>query len=353
MKLVKKVIQTILTLSLLLSSVGLIPAAPNLMDVGNLNSRFSEGAACYNSTNTKQHTVNVSVATLWQEPNKARVADNPAISNPADIEKWTSSMALKEKQWLVGKIETQALYGEKVIILDSSGDWYQVAVTGQSSPKNNNGYPGWVPKSQITESLPDYEDCSIAIVDAPSATLYNEENIEDKFMELSYNTRLSIVQEDEDWLQVQTPVNGVKYLRKQGIEIVDNEGAIPKPLEEDIVDSAKKFTGLPYLWAGISGFGFDCSGLTFAVYNRHGIVIPRDSGVQAVNGTPVAKKDLQPADLLFFSHEQGKGQVHHVGMYIGNGQMIHAPNPKRGVEVISVDIEPYKSEFSGARRYLE
>lgn len=353
MLVVKKVVQTILTLSLLLSLIGVIHAGSNLQGARNLKTNLTEEAACYNPTITKQHTVNVSVATLWQEPNKARVVDNPAISNPTDIKKWTSSMTLKEKQWLVGKIETQALYGEQVIILESSGDWYQVAVTGQSSPKNTNGYPGWVPKSQITESLPNYEDCSIAIVDAPSVTLYNERNIEGKFMELSYNTRLPIVQENDDWIQVQTPVNGVKYLRKQGIEIVDNERVIPQPLEEDIVDSAKSFTGLSYLWAGISGFGFDCSGLTFAVYNRHGIVIPRDSGVQAVNGTSVAKEDLQPADLLFFSHDQGKGQVYHVGMYIGNGQMIHAPNPKRGVEVILVNIEPYKSEFSGARRYLK
>lgn len=342
-----------LTLTLLLSSLGWIPTAPNVIDARNLKSIFSEGVACYNPTNTKQHTVNVAVATLWGNPNKVRAVDNPATSNPADIEKWTRSMALDEKQWLVGKIETQALYGEEVIILESSEDWYRVAVTGQFSPKNNNGYPGWVPKSQITESILAYEDCSIAIVDSPSVTLFNTEDIENDFMELSYNTRLPVVKENADWLHVQTPENGIKYLRKKDVRTYENVEAIPEPKGEDILDSAKQFIGLPYLWAGISGFGFDCSGLTFAVYNRHGIVIPRDSGVQAVNGVPVAKKDLQPADLLFFSHDQGKGQVHHVGMYIGNGQMIHAPNPKRGVEVISIDIEPYKSEFSGARRYLK
>lgn len=347
----KKIAQSILTLSLVLSTIGWNPGPPKLQDTQSLKSKPSEIISCYNPTNAKQHTVNVSVATLWQEPNQARVVDNPASSNPANLEKWTRSMTLTEKEWLVGKIETQGLYGEKVIILESSDDWYQVAITGQSSPKNNNGYPGWVPKSQITESNTGYEECSIAIVDAPSVTLYNERNIENEFMELSYNTRLPIIEEDDEWFHIQTPVNGVKYLGKQGVEKVEYEGAITEPSAGELVDSAKKFIGLPYLWAGISGFGFDCSGLTFAVYNRHGIVIPRDSGVQAVNGAPVSRDDLQPADLLFYSHDEGKGQVHHVGMYIGNGQMIHAPNPKRGVEVISIDIEPYKSEFSGARRY--
>ena len=172
-------------------------------------------------------------------------------------------------------------------------------------------------------------------------------------MDISFNTILPVVKEEAGGLHVQTPANGLKFIRKQDVKTYKNEAAIPKPVQQDIVDTAKKFTGLPYLWAGTSGFGFDCSGFTHSVYKQHGISIPRDSTVQAVNGTAVSKKNLQPGDLMFFAHNKGKGQVHHVSMYIGNGLMIHSPNPKKSVEIVSINIESYKSEFSGARRYLK
>ena len=153
-----------------------------------INPDFKQTLACYKPDNTKVHTVNVAVTTLWKEPNKARVIDRPSTSTPVDMAKWTKSMTIPEKQWLVGKIETQALYGQEVAILKSSGNWYQIAVKDQYSPKNKAGYPGWVPKSHITTTYPNYKDCSIAIVDAPTATLYNDIKSNSKFMDISFNT---------------------------------------------------------------------------------------------------------------------------------------------------------------------
>ena len=95
-------------------------------------------------------------------------------------------------------------------------------------------------------------------------------------------------------------------------------------------------------------------GFTYTIYQANGITIPRDSSVQATHGTAVNKDDLQKGDLLFFAYEQGKGSVHHVGMYIGGGKMIHAPNPASAVEIIDVfESEHWSSEYAGARRYLD
>ncbi|MBE1555358.1 S-layer homology domain-containing protein [Sporosarcina limicola] len=318
-----------------------------------LNPDFKQPIACYKPDNSKIQTVNVAVTTLWKEPNKARTVDRPSTTNVVDIAKWTKNMTLQQKQGLVGKIETQALYGQEVVILKSSGDWVQIAVKEQTSPKNKAGYPGWVPKAHITESYPNYKDCKVAIISTPTAPLYNDAKTTSEFMDISFNTSLPVIKDEAGWLHVQTPADGVKFIRKQDVEIYKNKAAIPKPTQKDIIDTAKKFTGLAYLWAGTSGFGLDCSGFTYSVYKQHGIAIPRDSTVQAVNGTPVLLKNLQPGDLLFFAHQKGKGPVHHVGMYIGNGQMIHSPNPKKSVEIISINTAAYKSEFSGARRYLK
>lgn len=318
-----------------------------------LNPEFKQVISCYKPNNAKTYMVNVAVTTLWKEPNKTRAVDKPSISTPVDIPKWAKTMSIPQKQWLVGKIETQALYGQEVSILKSSGDWHLIAVKDQYSPKHKAGYPGWVPKSHIIETYPNYEDCQIAMISVPQAGIYNAAGTSNKFMDISFNTMLPVVKEEGAWLHVQTPANGVKFIRKQDAKLLKNAGAIAKPSQKDIVNTAKLFTGLPYLWAGTSAFGMDCSGFTYTVYRQHGISIPRDSTVQATKGIPVAKNKMQPGDLMFFSHNKGKGKVHHVAMYIGNGQMIHSPNPKKSVEIISINTEPYKSEFSGARRYLK
>ena len=92
----------------------------------------------------------------------------------------------------------------------------------------------------------------------------------------------------------------------------------------DLVRTAEQFLGLHYLWGGLSAWGYDCSGLTWAVYRAHGITIPRDADAQFAAGRPIALSQLEPGDLLFYE----RPIVGHVTMYIGNGMMIEAPNPR-------------------------
>lgn len=302
---------------------------------------------------SKKNVVNVAVTTLWAEPNKQRKLDAPSLSTPVDLAKWTRSMNPEQKAWLVGKLETQALYGQEVEILQTKNNWHQIAVKEQFTPKNNKGYTGWVPKDHIIETDVNDEISKIAIVSVRIASLYHSPSTKDKFIDLSFNTKLPVIKEEKNWLYVQTPNNGRKYLLKQEAVLFNSEKEIPKPSQEDIVNTAKKFIGLPYLWAGTSGFGFDCSGFTHTTYQYHGINIPRDASAQILQGTAVAKKNLQPGDLLFYAYNNGKGRVHHVSMYIGNGQMIHSPNSSKSIEIISINTKPYATEFAGARRFIK
>lgn len=312
-----------------------------------------EPIACEKPSKTKTYKVNVQVTSLWHKANTARTVDRPSLSTPVDISKWIKSMNLKQKWWLVDKIDTQALYGDQVSVLKTSGDWVRIAINDQYVPYQKEGYPGWVPKSHIVETATDYTDCSIAIVNSKSATLYNDTNKKKSFLNISYSTILPIVKEEGDWLHVQTPANGVKYLQKKDAKTFKNYASIPKPSQNDIVKSAKMFLGLPYLWAGTSSFGYDCSGIIYSVYKNHGILIPRDSFYQATKGTAVAKKNLQPGDLVFFAGNRGKGKVYHVGLYIGDGKMLHSPNASDKVKIESISAGVYKTNYSGARRYLK
>ncbi len=111
-----------------------------------------------------------------------------------------------------------------------------------------------------------------------------------------------------------------------------------------IVSEASKFLGVPYVWGGESPSGFDCSGLVQYVFGQLGVQVPRGSVDQSEVGTPVASlSEAQPGDLLFFEPgENGAppGKPGHVAIYVGNGQMIDAPETGETVQVQPVPCEP-------------
>ena len=330
-----------------------ITKSPFSLFVSSLPAEKKNKVACLQPSQEKVHVVKVAATTLWLEPGVNRTLDDPSLTIPVDLQTWTKSMNLDQKLWLVGKLETQALYGQEVTVLQRKGDWVEIAVHDQSTPKNAIGYPGWVPASHISEWDTFTQDCKLAIIEANTTTLYDNASFTKPFMDISFNTRLPVVKEGSDWIKVYTPSNEFKYVKKDHVVVFDGEDSIPKPKPTDVVESGKEFLGLPYLWAGTSGFGYDCSGFTHSVYKRHGIYIPRDASAQFKAGTTVAKNDLQPGDLLFFAYENGKGRIHHVGMYVGNGQMIHSPNSSKSIEIVSFQTGIYAAEYAGARRYID
>lgn len=105
----------------------------------------------------------------------------------------------------------------------------------------------------------------------------------------------------------------------------------------------------PYVYGGSSPSGFDCSGLTSYVYRQVGISLPHSSAAQANYGSFVSRSNLKPGDLVFFRGYSGGG-IGHVGIYIGNGQMIHAPTPGNPVSVASINGFYYSSRYVTARR---
>jgi cell wall-associated NlpC family hydrolase len=111
------------------------------------------------------------------------------------------------------------------------------------------------------------------------------------------------------------------------------------------VTLARHMVGRPYVYGGSSPrSGFDCSGLVYFVYRKLGVRLPRTSYEQFGVGRRVPRSSLAPGDLVFFN---GEG---HVGIYIGGGRFIHAPDSGARVRVASLRSPWYRDGFDGARR---
>jgi len=122
-------------------------------------------------------------------------------------------------------------------------------------------------------------------------------------------------------------------------------------LRQQVVNLAKNYLGVRYVWGGTSPNGFDCSGLVQYVYKKVGITLNRVAADQARQGTKVSKAELKPGDLVFFNTSSGSS-IDHVGIYIGNGQFLHAANGRGKVVIDPLNSGYYKNRMITARRVI-
>ena len=288
--------------------------------------------------------VAVSVATLWRTPGSVRPVDQPALERPARVRAWLGAMSLAQRRDLGGRADTQALLGDRVRVLRIRGSWAKVVVPGQPTPLDTRGYPGWVPTRQLTARRPTTAARTVTVT-SRTAWLRADDATGRKVFQISFGTRLPYLGEVGRSVRVRTPLGVVRRIRAAGVSVhAPADPALPQS-RGGLVRTAQLFHGLPYLWAGASGFGLDCSGLVWLDHRAHGIVTPRDSAAQAMRGARVKRANLRRGDLMFYATN---GVVHHVTMYAGRQRMVQSPHTGSVVETVPVSWV----EYAGARRYL-
>ncbi len=118
-------------------------------------------------------------------------------------------------------------------------------------------------------------------------------------------------------------------------------------LRDELVKTARRFIGIPYRWGGTTAEdGFDCSGLTMVSYRLNGLNLPRVSRSQFNAGKWVSKAELRPGDLVFFATKGGT-RVTHVGMYVGEGNFIHAPRTGKNVRIEKLSNQLLRQNLHG------
>lgn len=141
--------------------------------------------------------------------------------------------------------------------------------------------------------------------------------------------------------------NGKAIILDNNQTSLDSSATTNNKKASQIITLAKGKLGSKYVWGATGPTKFDCSGFTSWLYKQAGITIPRTSRDQGKAGKYVSRSNLQPGDLIFFNNP-----ISHVGLYIGDGQMIHASNPTRGVVKDNINSNHYKKIYNTSRRFL-
>ena len=220
---------------------------------------------------------------------------------------------------------SQALLGTPVHILqitDKNG-WPQV--------QTPDTYTGWVHKDAITLlSFEQYHAWNAApkiVITALTGVVRAEASERAATVsDVVAGDRLRDLGRQGRYWRVGFPDGRIGYLdRKLGQQEAKWRASIDRS-PEAILATARSMNGFPYLWAGMSPKGMDCSGFVRAVLFMHDIIIPRDAGPQSRTGERImGTEDLQPGDLVFFGRKDTAApKVSHVGFYLGDGKFIHS-----------------------------
>ena len=280
------------------------------------------------------YAISVSVATVWTGPDAPRECDALATADRPDVAAWAASMDTETRLDLHGRTVTQALLGEPAVPVEERAGWIRVVLPWQPSGQDSGGYPGWIRASHLGAAAKP-GDRTVAVA-APLAGCRTPEGVVD----LSYGTCLSALESDPELTTVALPDGREGRLptsRLRTPEVDPTAG-----WATSLLDSARQFLGLRYLWGGTCGWGLDCSGFVHLAHRVLGQRVPRDALDQAPAAQRVELGEARPGALYFFARPGER--PHHVGFVTepaapGPPAMLHAPEGTELIEEVTLSSE--------------
>ena len=263
------------------------------------------------------------------------------------------ALRLREEASTESTILATANTGDTVVVLEDTGDgWYKVdynSVEGYMSGE----YLDVATKADVTigYGLVQSEGSNLNVRSGPGTDY-------DKVASLNHGAVVTIVGIDSGWYKVTTSGGTTGYVSSDYmVTCKDSAGsrgdgtavAASSGLGQQVADYGLQFLGTPYVYGGNGPSCFDCSGFTSYVYRHFGYTLNRTASGQLSNGVSVSKSELQPGDLVFFRYNTTKA-ASHVGIYIGNGQFVHASTNTYTVKTDNLTSGHYANVYVGARR---
>ena len=245
--------------------------------------------------------------------------------------------------------------GSSTEVLSTSGNWVNEKYNGKTGYIYKDYVSNSTSTSETTQTTKYVNTTAGLNVRTGPSTSYA------KIATLSYGQSVNVLSTSNGWSKINysgsTGYVSSQYLqsKKPSSSSSSNSGSTSvSSSASSVIAYAKTLLGKPYVWGAQGPNSFDCSGFTYYVFkNKAGIVLPRTSSAQSKYGTSVSWSNLKAGDLMFFdTNGANNGQVSHVGLYIGNGQMIHASSSQRKIVITSVNTSYYKNAFVNARRVL-
>lgn len=246
---------------------------------------------------------------------------------------------LHKQASLDAPVISQTIYGSNIDVINKTKSGWALIGT-------HDYYTGWVQNSELSFKTSPKSEHNIE-ANILFAAIYQEADMnKHKPIMVPFSTKLPLVKIiDEKWIEVRLPTGKSGFMRRNDVKID------PQPLTmAKMVKLSRKFVGLPYIWGGVSTYGFDCSGFIQFLYKQIGITLPRDATLMTKwNGfTKVSKENLQPGDPLYFGYDN---KISHAGMYLGDGYFINATNFKSStVKISKLSDEHWTTLFITARR---
>ena len=224
-----------------------------------------------------------------------------------------------------------------------------MTVSKQAYKNNSSGYPGWVIAKDLIAIPTDWSEAlkQVAISQPTAKISFIDETKISRVV--SIGTILAVLEDTSEQYKVLTP-DGIGFIARGDAHTI---GDLPEDAVEQMIDSAKSFLDLRYVWAGTSTAGFDCSGFVYTLFRTFGIWLSRDAQEQVFEGEVHTYEEAIPGDLLFFAYQEGNGAVHHVGIYLGNDQMIHSQTPGSKVMITKLEGTNYQKELCAVKRFFK
>ena len=258
------------------------------------------------------------------------------------------ALRLRDTPAAEGEILATASGGTSVVVLEDTGNgWYKV---------NFNTVEGYMSSEYLTVSTTADAALGYGLVDTDGSSLNMRAAAGtnyDTVASIPGGNVLELEGVDNSWYKV-TYSGKTGYVSSDYITITtepDVTETASSDLGAQIVAYAEEYLGTPYVLGGNGPNQFDCSGFTKYVYSHFGYTLNRTATDQLQNGVSVSKDELQPGDLVFFKYRTSK-PVSHVGIYIGNGEFIHASTNRYVVQIDQMESGHYANVYVYARRII-